>query len=80
MSTDQLIKDALYAAATASDVLVPGSGKHYRSFADGRYQACKHCACYTANVQPCCYCNNEDCKFDTDTDFSPAELAEMEEK
>lgn len=37
MTTDQLLHTALNSAADASDQLIPGSGRHYRRFADEMY-------------------------------------------
>lgn len=37
MTTDQLLHLALNSAADATDQLVPGSGRHYRNFADEMY-------------------------------------------
>lgn len=43
MTTDNVLRQALHAAADASDRLVGGSGEHYRKFADGRYdESYKH--------------------------------------
>lgn len=38
-TTDDILRNALFAAAEASDRIVPGSGEHYRKFADSRYNA-----------------------------------------
>jgi hypothetical protein len=37
MTTDDILRNALHATAEASDRIVPGSGDHYRSFADEKY-------------------------------------------
>lgn len=37
MTTTDILRNALYATAEASDRIVPGSGKHYRAFADSNY-------------------------------------------
>lgn len=37
MTTDDVLREALYACADATDQIVPGAGKGYRDFADRKY-------------------------------------------